>query len=141
MAWPEPDAPAAEPGEELARTTDRVPFLIKAKTRQIFEEWEKLAVSTSVGDRQASQTKIKLAVQSIRERLHADGLFSPGSLPEAMRMAAAELGYEGKHVAHVMSATLEGEQNQQKKGSAIIGTLEQVAGAANQAVEASGADR
>jgi hypothetical protein len=141
LAWPEPAAPPTEPSDEVARPADRVPFLIKAKTRQLFEEWEKLAASTSVGDRQASRTKINLAVQAIRERLHADGLFSAAALQDAVRTAAAELGYHGQHTSDVLAATLEGEQSQQKKGSAIIGALKQVAGAANQAAEASGADR
>ena len=95
-------APAAEPAE-------RVPFLVKSKMRQIINEWKRLASARSAGDRHACWTKINLAVQSIEERLHADGVFAAGAMRSSMLAAAEELGYRRDSAAHLIDAVLKGE--------------------------------
>ena len=127
VAWPEPPAPPAQPVNGGSKPVELVPFLVKAKTRQIFEEWQKLAAAKSAGDRQAGWTKINLAVDAIRERLHADGRFAPGALHKAMESAARELGYEGKQATHVIEGALAG-QGEATQSPAILGVLEKVTG-------------
>ncbi len=107
LAWPEPPPP---PVETVATApAERVPFLVKSKMRQIINEWKTLASARSAGDRHACWTKINLAVQSIEERLHADGVFAAGAMRSSMLAAAEELGYRRDSAAHLIDAVLKGE--------------------------------
>jgi hypothetical protein len=110
VAWPEPSPPPAE-----AVTTEPeaagVPFLIKSKMRQIIGEWKTLAAARSHGDRNAAWTKINLAVQAIKERLHADGMFGADAMRSSMLAAAEELGYRREQAAHLIDAVLDGDKD------------------------------
>lgn len=118
------NAPYADP------TAEQVPFLIKAKTRQIFEEWTSLSRARSVGDREAVWVKINLALEAIRQRLHRDGSYAPGAMREAMLAAAKEIGYDERGAAHVISTVLDGGEGAQPAGSSLGGVIGRVTGGA-----------
>lgn len=142
VTWPKPPTAPARPVSVDSKPAERVPFLVKVKTRQIFDEWQKLDVARSTGDRQASWTKINLAMDEIRRRLHSDGLFASEAVREAMRSAAREIGYQGQQVAHVIDGVLAGDQSRpSSKGSALVNAIGQMAEAANQSGSEKSAER
>ena len=118
------DSPSADPAPV------QVPFLVKSKTRQIFEEWTTLSRARSTGDREAVWVKINLALEAIRQRLHRDGAYAPGAMREAMLTAASEIGYDEQGAAHVIGTVLGGHGGAQSSGGVLSGVIGRALGGA-----------
>jgi hypothetical protein len=136
LAWPDPrgsSSSAAAAREAGALSPDgaarEVPFLVKSKTRQIFEEWKSLARARSAGDREAVWIKMNLALEAIRQRLHRDGAYAPGAMREAMLAAAREIGLEERAAAHVFNTVLDGPEGAQTAGGVLGGAIGRAVGA------------
>jgi hypothetical protein len=136
LAWPDPrgsssSAAATQEAGALPPhgTAREVPFLVKSKTRQIFEEWKSLARARSAGDREAVWIKINLALEAIRQRLHRDGAYAPGAMREAMLAAAREMGLDERGAAHVINTMLDGPEGAQNSGSILGGAIGRAVGA------------
>lgn len=127
LAWPTPAVTPMQNALPVAAVkAEPVPFLIRSKTRQIIAEWKKLAASRSEGDREASQVKIRLALDAIRQRLQADGAFGESALRDAMLAAARELGHGGEQAVYLIGAALDSAGAIARSGPAPGGALGQL---------------
>lgn len=134
VSWPPP--PALEdgpPASSLANVEEPVPFLVRAKMRQILAEWKNLAVARSAGDRNAAWIKIELAVNDIRQRVRSDGGLADGAVRQAMLAAARQLGHTGSQSGYVIDAVLQGPSSSEGNsaaggGGGIVGKLREAAG-------------
>lgn len=113
VSWTTPPEPTAEVAAVVVPPPPPpppppVPFLIKSKTRQAFDEWKAMASARSAGDQQARWTRIHLCLEAIRQRLHRDGALAPGALEEAMTAAARELGYDEQSARHIIESVMQG---------------------------------
>ncbi len=100
---PDP-TPIAEvpPPQEEAVPAD-VPFLIKAKVRLIWEQHEKLIATTSKGDIDPARTRIRIAVEDIRERLGRDGIRDRLEIERILVAAAAQAGFNGAQTDSILA--------------------------------------
>jgi len=90
------------PPQEEALPVD-VPFLIKAKVRLIWEQNEKLISSTSKGDIGPARTRIRMAVEDIRERLGRDGIRDYSEIERILTAAAAQAGFNGAQTDSILA--------------------------------------
>jgi hypothetical protein len=111
VSWTTPAEPTAEVADVVVPPPPPpppVPFLIKSKTRQVFDEWKAMASARSAGDQQVRWMRIHLCLEAIRQRLHRDGAFAPDALEEAMAAAAREIGYDEQSARHIVEAVMQG---------------------------------
>ncbi len=79
-----------------------VPFFIKAKVKSVWEQHLKLNAATSRGDAEPAETRIRIAVEDINERLLSDGVHRSEEILAIVRAAALEVGFnEGQTEALV----------------------------------------
>lgn len=99
---PEP-APIADVPPQQEEAAPDVPFLIKAKVRLIWEQHEKLIATTSKGDIDPARTRIRIAVEDIRERLGRDGIRDRFEIERILTAAAAQAGFDGAQTDSILA--------------------------------------
>lgn len=103
LFWPQP-APQALPIAGPPPPAPPVPFLVKAKVKEIWEQTLKLRSATAAGDKDPAETRIQLAVQDIEESLARGGVHGRGATLEVVRAAAVECGFNEGQVQAVVSS-------------------------------------
>ncbi len=100
-----------------------VPFVVVSKVRVIWEQHLKLSAANSRGDVQPAQTRIRLAVEDIKERLLADGIHEEAEIIEVVEAAALQAGLHERQSASVVAAFREGGKQHQGGDVGFIGAL------------------
>jgi hypothetical protein len=113
-----PDSPADPAKPKLIDA----PFVVVSKVRVIWEQHLKLSAATSRGDKQPAQTRIRLAVEDIKEKLLADGIHEEADLIEVVEAAALQAGLNERQCASVVAAFRGGGEQPQGDGG-FIGAL------------------
>ncbi len=123
---PTPEIPTGPAKPKLIK----VPFVVVSKVRTIWEQHLKLSAANSRGDAQPAQTRIRLAVEDIKEKLLADGIHEEKQVIDVVHAAGQEAGLNEQQCAALVSAFQASGVASKAGGGGFANAIQSLAGVA-----------
>jgi hypothetical protein len=114
--------PPSDIPTDTTKPLPKVPYVVVSKVRVIWEQHVKLSAANSRGDKQPAQTRIRSAVEDIKERLLSDGIHEEADIIQVIKAAAVQAGLNERQCVAVVAAFRGGGEQPQGEGG-FIGAL------------------